>query len=55
MYVFSAGKIRVFSREENSVVFSEIMFTLENFCGNIKSGICVIVYPYGNTYRSNHL
>lgn len=53
--------VGVFSREgksfqqRNSVVFREIMFTLESFCGNIKSDVYVIVYSYVNTYRSNHL
>ena len=46
---FQQGKPR------NSVVFSEIIFTLESFCGNIKSDVYVIVYSYVNTYRSNHL
>lgn len=46
---FQQGKPR------SSVVFSEIIFTLESFCGNIKSDVYVIVYSYVNTYRSNHL
>ena len=34
---FQQGKPR------NSVVFSEIMFTLESFCGNIKFNICYYI------------